>query len=79
MTKVSKADLDLLARERTFDCLIQTVRPVNSFERNLLETSGCTLLNKPSNRCLWVRFDGRDAMQILNLGFVEQIEIVAAR
>lgn len=78
--KILERSMALLAeaigRDGTIDCLLRTGRPPNEFEREMLTESGCTFLTQAVGNAIWVRFRSRDANLILNLGFVDEVEVV---
>jgi hypothetical protein len=67
---------EAVGRDASVDCLLRTWRQPNDFEWEMLSAGGCTFLSGSAGTAVWVRLHARDANQILNLGFVEEVEVV---
>ena len=68
---------EALDRDRTISGFLYTDRPPNAFEREQLASNGCTFLDNPAGTVNRVRLQASDFSTIINLGFVEQIELFA--
>jgi hypothetical protein len=66
---------EALGRDGTVCCLLYTDRPPNAFEQGQLAARGCTFLVGPLSKVNAVRLDARDVNSVVNLGFVEGIEL----
>jgi hypothetical protein len=66
---------DALGQDETVNGLLYTDRPPNSFEREQLDARGCTFLSNPVSRINRVRFRARDINLIINLRFVERLDL----
>jgi hypothetical protein len=77
--KISARSTELLTRvqrrDETVDGLLYTDQPLTTFEREVLVTWGCTFLGSTRWTVSRIRFDARSINTIVNLGFVQGVEI----
>jgi hypothetical protein len=62
-------------RGGTVDGILYTDRPPNAFELEQVAASGCTTLSSPATTVNRVRFEAGDVNLIVNLGFIEGIDL----
>jgi hypothetical protein len=79
MNKIDRRSMMLVAdaqgRGDTVDGILYTDRRPNTFEREQLAACGCTFLGSPAATVNRVRFEAPNVNLIVNLGFVERIDL----